>query len=77
MALLESGKDEEVLDAYISRYLPQANIVRNVLNDVVDISVADAENSLAAGHEDNHHIMFMLITLSLVCIVITVLSAYS
>lgn len=72
MALLESGKDEEVLDAYISRYLPQANIVRNVLNDVVDISVADAENSLAAGHEDNHHIMFMLITLSLVCIVITV-----
>ena len=73
MSLLEEGENREVLKEYVDSYLPQANTVRTVLNDVVDLSVADAEHSMSAAHEANHRIMFMLLLLSLVCIAFTVL----
>jgi len=41
MSLLEEGENREVLKEYVDSYLPQANTVRTVLNDVVDLSVAD------------------------------------
>ena len=73
MSLLEEGENREVLKEYVDSYLPRANTVRTVLNDVVDLSVADAEHSMSAAHEANHRIMFMLLLLSLVCIAFTVL----
>lgn len=72
MALLEAGRDSDVLDAYVNGYLPQASTVKDVLNEVVELSVADTENSLTASREANHRIMFMLVLLSLLCIAITV-----
>lgn len=72
MGLLESGKDDQVMEAYVGRYLPQANIVRGILNDVVELSAADSENSLQSGHDANHRIMAMLVVLSAVCMAVTV-----
>lgn len=73
MSLLEARRDEEVLEVYVNEYLPRSNEVRILLNEVVDITVADAENSMATEHQANHQIIILLVFLSLLCIAATII----
>lgn len=55
--LWRQGKDEEALAVYANDYAPRSAVVRDVLADVVELSVQDAQDSLARSKQINNRIV--------------------
>lgn len=72
LTLLEGGKDDEAFQTYMNSYEPQANKVRNTLSEVVQLSIKDAEDSMAAGQISDRRIVILILLISLVILAFTV-----
>ncbi|WP_455616078.1 methyl-accepting chemotaxis protein [Eisenbergiella sp.] len=70
--LLETNKDEEALDLYLSQYRPQFEKVKDILMEVVNFSSNEAENWLAESQNTNIRIVVLLIVLAVVCVIFTI-----
>ena len=46
LRLWRAGKEQEALNRYTAEYAPQSSKVREVLAEVVELSIQDAQNSL-------------------------------
>lgn len=72
LTLLEGGKDDEAFQTYMNSYEPQANKVRNTLSEVVQLSIKDAEDSMAAGQISDRRIVILILLISLIILAFTV-----
>ena len=57
LRLWRAGKDQEALNRYTAEYAPQSSKVREVLAEVVELSIQDAQNSLDRSKEINEDII--------------------
>lgn len=66
--LWRAGDDKAALEAYMEEYAPQSKVVRNILAEVVQLSVEDAENSLARAQQIDRGIMTVMAVASVLII---------
>ncbi|MCQ4636938.1 methyl-accepting chemotaxis protein [Anaerovorax odorimutans] len=72
IALLDAGKDQEALTAYLNDYEPEAAKVRATLSDVVQLSIEDAEQSLEQGQRTDVRIVILISVIALVILAFTI-----
>lgn len=72
ISLLEEGNKEEALKAFIGDYLQKSEQVKSTLVEVVNITTADAENSLKStkAFSENSIAFFVILAVAIVCITI-------
>ncbi|WP_269477420.1 methyl-accepting chemotaxis protein [Hominibacterium faecale] len=73
LALLNAGKENEALQAYIKEFSPQAEKIRNTLAEVVQLSIKDAEDSMDKGQSSDKRIVILILLISLIILVFTVI----
>lgn len=68
---LEAGDIAQAFTTYQEAYEPKANIVRTTLDEVVNLSVADAEKSMAATNSRNNGLIALMIFIAVIVIILT------
>lgn len=71
MEYIEADDVDKALDLYVKSYLPKSNLVKQKLESVIELCVADAENNLAAGQRDNVKVVSFMIILAVLVVAIT------
>ena len=70
--LLEDGNQEAAYQQYTDKYEPQAKIVRDLLSEIVDDCLTDAQEKMASSQDLSQQIVIILAVLSVVCIITTI-----
>ena len=69
---LKAGLKDQALDIYVNQYSVQFNKVKTLLEQVVDLCVADAAEQLAEGQSMNFKVVVLIISLAVVIILFTI-----
>lgn len=69
---LDQGMEKEAFEIFVNDYEPQSKIVRDLLEQVVELSTEDARTSLTDSDASNRKIATTMILIAAVCIGITV-----
>lgn len=69
---LDKDNKEKALDVCLNEYENQAQVVRSILAEIVDLSVEDAENNLQDGQNQNQKVIILLIIIAVICVLITI-----
>lgn len=72
IACLEAGEDEEALLIYLNQYSKQAQTVKSMLQEVIDASVQDAENTLKKARDLSESMIRFTAVLAIVIAVFSV-----
>lgn len=67
---LKAGLKDQALDIYVNQYSVQFNKVKTLLEQVVDLCVADAAEQLAEGQSMNFKVVVLIISLAVVIILL-------
>ncbi len=71
LTAIEEDRDEDALNIYTNEYAPQVTKVMTCLGEVVELSSADAHNSLLEAKRISRHIWTLLTLLAAVILLIT------
>ncbi len=71
LTAIEEDRDEDALNIYTNEYVPQVTKVMTCLGEVVELSSADAHNSLLEAKRISRHIWTLLTLLAAVILLIT------
>ena len=73
MELLEEGKDEEAYQNYLSVYNPKVETVKETLSEVVELSLADAQDKLVGSQNSSVNTIIIFLILAVACIIMTII----